>query len=63
MDGSQLARRLREDGYADLFMVALSGFGKEGRNALREFDDHLLKPASVESIVRLLNSLGEIDTA
>lgn len=58
MGGSELARRLRKElGREAVFLVALSGYGIENRADDGEFDHHLLKPASIKSVVELLNSL------
>jgi two-component system CheB/CheR fusion protein len=58
MSGAELALELRtrvpDNG---MHLVALSGFSIDIRTTGREFDDHLLKPASVETILGLLNSL------
>jgi hypothetical protein len=40
-----------------LHIVALSGFSVDSRNAVGDFDSHLLKPTSVDSIVDFLNAL------
>jgi hypothetical protein len=50
---------VRNDPASDgLCLVALSGFGIESRMQADEFDRHLLKPASIEAVVDLLNSLS-----
>jgi hypothetical protein len=59
MSGNDLARQVRNDPASDgLCLVALSGFGIESRMQAGEFDRHLLKPASIETVVDLLNSLS-----
>ena len=56
--GDELARRLRQTLPSDgLCLVALSGYPVDTRARDSGFDHHLLKPASVESVVALLNSL------
>jgi CheY-like chemotaxis protein/anti-sigma regulatory factor (Ser/Thr protein kinase) len=58
MDGEELAHRLRQEfSTAQLYIVALSGYGMDARKSATEFDDHLLKPVSVETITQLLTSL------
>jgi CheY-like chemotaxis protein len=58
MDGYELARLLRQeaDGHA-LRLVAVTGYGQGGDRArAREagFDEHLVKPVTVEVLVRAL---------
>jgi CheY-like chemotaxis protein len=58
MNGDALARRLRANaGSNGMCLVALSGFGLESRTKGDDFDHHLLKPVSVETVVGLLYSL------
>jgi CheY-like chemotaxis protein len=56
MDGYEVARRLRA-GHPDhdMLLVALTGFGRptEGTSVV---DRHLLKPASLESVVDAVES-------
>ncbi len=58
MDGYEVARRLRaNEALRATRLVALSGFGRvEDRERAREagFDDHLVKPASIEALERAL---------
>jgi two-component system, chemotaxis family, CheB/CheR fusion protein len=58
MDGYELARRFREQPrYRDLVLVALTGYGREeDRSAARAagFDDHLVKPAEIETLEGVL---------
>jgi CheY-like chemotaxis protein len=58
MDGYELARRLRKDPrYGDLYLVALTGYGREqDRSAALAagFDTHLVKPADIDELERLL---------
>lgn len=57
MDGYEVARRVRDiEGYRP-FLVALTGFGQEEdrRRAFEAgFDDHLVKPTSVEALHEIL---------
>lgn len=58
IDGYQIARTLRERYGPDLRLVALTGYGQEEhRRRTREagFDDHLLKPLSIEALDRALS--------
>jgi two-component system, chemotaxis family, CheB/CheR fusion protein len=61
MSGSEVAQHLRQVfPSTELTLVALSGYPRDHpsfQSAL--FEHHLLKPASVESIVTLLNSLAK----
>jgi two-component system, chemotaxis family, CheB/CheR fusion protein len=58
MDGHELARRFREQPrYRDLFLVALTGYGRPGdRNAAQAagFDAYLVKPAEINALKGLL---------
>jgi CheY-like chemotaxis protein len=58
MDGFEVARRLRNSPeFADTLLVALTGYGTdEDRRRSREagFDEHLVKPPSMDSIDALL---------
>jgi CheY-like chemotaxis protein len=58
MDGYEVARRFRaEPRYGDLYLVALTGYGREeDRNAAYAagFDDHLVKPPAMEVLESLL---------
>jgi two-component system CheB/CheR fusion protein len=60
LGGRELANQLRRDfPKTALTLVALTGFGKDHPDARDpEFARHLLKPATVESVVELLQSLG-----
>lgn len=59
LGGRELAHRLRQDfPNSDLALVALTGFTKDHPDARDpEFARHLLKPATMESVVEILNSL------
>jgi CheY-like chemotaxis protein len=58
LDGYQVARRLRRDeGLHDALLVALTGYGSEEDRRLSAeagFDAHLLKPADLGQLQRLL---------
>jgi two-component system CheB/CheR fusion protein len=58
MDGYELARRLRaEPNYADLYLVAMTGYGREeDRIAARAagFNFHLVKPTEVDTLQAVL---------
>jgi signal transduction histidine kinase/CheY-like chemotaxis protein len=56
MDGYELARRLRES-YPALRLVAVTGFGQasdHARSRAAGFDDHLVKPVTLEVLRRLV---------
>ena len=58
VDGYELARRVRQRRGTSVFLIALSGFGRpeDRKHALAAgFDVHLVKPADVAEIARLLN--------
>ena len=59
MDGYELARRLRADARtASIRLMALTGYGSEAdrQRALQAgFDEHLIKPVSIESLLSALN--------
>jgi CheY-like chemotaxis protein len=58
MDGYEVGRTIREDPrFDDVLIVALTGYGQEeDRRRSREagIDEHLVKPAAVEDIERML---------
>ena len=59
MSGAEVAQRLRQEfSSTELTLVALSGYPRD-HAAFKDtqFDHHLLKPATVETIVALLNSI------
>jgi PAS domain S-box-containing protein len=56
-DGFELARRLRQDRFADALMIAISGYAQESdREQSRSagFDYHLAKPVDLAELTRLL---------
>ncbi len=62
LDGFGVARAVREQIGRDLFMVAVTGYGRdEDRDeALRAgFDRHISKPMSIEALERLLDSVRQ----
>lgn len=66
MDGYEVARRLRKLPGLNLCLVAMTGYGSAKDRELSTaagFDEHLVKPLSVESIERLLTKLGFASTA
>jgi CheY-like chemotaxis protein len=62
LDGYEVARRLRHDeGLHDALLVAVTGWGEEEarrRSAEAGFDLHLLKPADLGQLQRLLAEAG-----
>jgi two-component system CheB/CheR fusion protein len=58
MDGFELARRIRTDATnSQMYLVALTGYGQAADRARAldaGFDEHLVKPVSPESLMRLL---------
>jgi len=67
MDGHQLATRIREDSRFDrVFLVALTGYGQENdrlRALEAGFDRHLVKPAGLDALEELLESVCERQAA
>ena len=63
MDGYEVARRLREQLRCERCrLVAVTGYGTEADRRLTEearFDDHLVKPVSMEHLHRVLDQLLE----
>jgi CheY-like chemotaxis protein len=61
MDGYELARRLKSDPRVpQLKFVALTGYGREpdrARALAAQFDEHLVKPVSVERLFGAINRL------
>jgi CheY-like chemotaxis protein len=60
LNGYEVAERLRrQPATCDAFIVAITGWGQEkDRQSARAagFDEHLVKPADVEHLVRLLRA-------
>ena len=59
MDGFELARTLRDKQVPSPFLVAVSGYGRASdreRAKQAGFDAHLVKPVSVDSVVRVIDS-------
>jgi signal transduction histidine kinase/DNA-binding response OmpR family regulator len=58
MDGFEVARRLRADNSVQQpFLVALTGYGQESdrlATAAAGFDAHIIKPASIDSLLKLI---------
>ncbi len=57
VDGYQVARTLREDGFDDVLIIALSGYGQEeDRRRSREagMNHHVTKPVDVKTISDLI---------
>jgi CheY-like chemotaxis protein len=65
MDGYELARSVRQDPrLKGAVLVALTGYGREEdkRKAIEAgFDDHLVKPLTVETFQKLLGRLGKFE--
>lgn len=61
IDGYEVARRLRADNATkDIRIIALTGYGQEGDVAQAHaagFDAHLLKPARMDDILKLISNL------
>jgi CheY-like chemotaxis protein len=57
IDGYELVRRFRAEGFADKLIVALSGYAQEGdRTCAREagFDHHFAKPVDLDALCALI---------
>jgi CheY-like chemotaxis protein len=58
MDGYEVAQRLRQQpGFQETVLVALTGYGTDEdrrRSTEAGFDHHLVKPASLENLRRVL---------
>jgi signal transduction histidine kinase len=57
MDGYELARRLRSDGFTSTLMIAISGYAHEAdieRARAAGFDRHLAKPVDIDHLIRSL---------
>ncbi|MFN3653269.1 MAG: ATP-binding protein [Armatimonadota bacterium] len=61
MDGYEVARRLRSEGYSEMLLIALTGYGQEEdrRRALEVgFDQHMTKPVDPDALKSALRSRG-----
>ncbi len=59
LDGYEIARRLRSDGGADIYLVALTGYGQpedRARALAAGFDAHVVKPLSEAALRAALES-------
>src|SRR4051812_33168956 len=57
MSGYEVAKRLREDGFLDTVIIAVSGYGQEEdrrRSKLAGFDHHLVKPLDHDALLQLI---------
>ena len=63
MDGFEVARRLRsEPALAGLLLVAVTGYGQDEdqeRSRAAGFDHHLVKPVEMDSLRKVLGTVGE----
>jgi len=61
LDGYQVARCLRQEGFSDAIIIAVSGYGQEeDRRRSREagMDYHLTKPVDIKTITELIARAG-----
>ncbi len=62
MDGYEVARRIRrQPGLAPVVLVAMTGYGQERDRQLAHeagFDHHLVKPADLDELLRILAGVG-----
>ena len=59
MDGYQVARTLRDEGFDQAVIIAISGYGEEQaqiRSRASGFDHHLVKPVDFDSLISLIGS-------
>jgi signal transduction histidine kinase len=59
MNGYELGRRLRTDGFAAAFMVAISGYARASdieKSRVSGFDCHLAKPVDIDQLIARLAS-------
>jgi signal transduction histidine kinase/ActR/RegA family two-component response regulator len=62
MNGFEVARTLRDEGFTNEVIVAVSGYGQpEDRERSRQagFDDHLVKPVHQDALVAVLQQCAE----
>src|SRR6185295_2657068 len=60
MNGYEVARRLRQDFFSPMILVALTGYGQEDdkrRATEAGFDYHLTKPISIVDIEKIIEGL------
>jgi CheY-like chemotaxis protein len=64
IDGWELARRLRRQSRDhELAIIAVTGHGKSQANGtFQDFDHHLLKPVSRETIIEMLSAIADKET-
>jgi DNA-binding response OmpR family regulator len=61
LDGYQVAHALRQEGFHDMIIIAVSGYGQEeDRKRSREagIDHHVTKPVDVKTITELIGPPG-----
>lgn len=67
MDGYEVARRIRRQPGGDrVVLVAMTGYGQErDRQLARDagFDHHLVKPADLDELLRILSAAGSLASA
>ena len=59
LDGYEVARRIREAGGSDIFLVALTGYGQpedRTRAAAAGFDVHITKPINFGNLREILSA-------
>jgi PAS domain S-box-containing protein len=57
LDGYEVARTLRREGFTDTLLIALSGYGRDedcSRSRAAGFDHHLIKPVNFDILLDLL---------
>ena len=57
MNGYQVASQLRDEGFDDTVIIAVSGYGEKTaqlRSRESGFDHHLVKPVDLESLLALI---------
>jgi two-component system CheB/CheR fusion protein len=59
MDGYEVARALRHEGFTDALLIAVSGYGQDEdfkRSQAAGFNHHLVKPVDFDSLIMLLSN-------
>ena len=59
IDGYEVARRLRSQGFSKSLMVAVSGYGQDSdreQSLAAGFDQHLVKPVTIATLAVLLDA-------